>query len=123
MQTEIKQIGGALKAVTEAVNVLNSNMPRSIYYLSNIISRFLIVKDRFKGISRDWKAGKVSNKLLDIYNFSLSCEPNCDLNSALPLSYDLDLIREIVLIFDIQTIKPNVFVMKRCFHLVQKTRK
>ena len=113
LQKEIKEIGGALKAVTEAVNVLNSNMPRSIYYISNIISRFIMVKDRLQDVARDWNSGKVSNKLLDIYNFTLSCYPNCDLSSAQPISCDLDLLRKtITLIFDIQTIKPKVHVMR-----------
>ena len=112
LQKEIKNIGTAMKSVTEAVNLLNHNLPRTIYYLTTIISRFTMVKDRLKDVGRDFKLRKINPKLLDIFNFTLPCGENCDIRTAEPISCKIDILRQtITLIFDIQITKPRSHIM------------
>ena len=112
LQNEIKGIGKAMKSVTEAVNLLNYNLPRTIYYLTTIISRFAMVKDRLIDVSREFKNRKISPKLMDIFNFTLPCGINCDIRTAEAISCNIDMLRKtITLIFDIQITKPKSHIM------------
>jgi hypothetical protein len=112
LQKEIMEMGSMLQAVSESMNLLTANLPRTMYYVSNIAARFLLVKDRLLDVSRKWKSNKIDEKILDIFNFSLPCEPHCSLETAEPLSCKIDVLRETIsMIFDVKNLKPNVFMM------------
>ena len=112
LQKEIKSIGTAMKSVTEAINLLNHNLPRTVYYLTTIISRFTMVKDRLTDVGREFKDRQISPKLLDIFNFTLPCGDNCDIRTAEAISCNIDMLRQtITLIFDIQITKPRSHIM------------
>ena len=109
LQKEIDNIQGDLHHIKDSIKILKWGIPKTVTYVSTISSRLSLFKDRITDISRKWKVGKVDEKLLEIFNFTLSCGIECPLNLAKPHSCQLDKKRKMIsLVFDMKITKPNV---------------
>jgi hypothetical protein len=113
LQTQIEGIGSQVKGITESLKLLQSAMPSFMIYVSNIAARFALTKDRIVDISRKWASGIVDEKILDIFNFTIPCSPDCNFKNAEPKDCSLNEEKQIVsMIYDIKPTPKDVMLMK-----------
>jgi hypothetical protein len=112
LQSQIEGIGSQVRGISESLKLLQSALPSFMIYVSNIAARFALTRDRLFDISRKWKTGVVDEKLLDIWNFTIPCFPDCDLKGAEPKDCSLNEEKQIVsMIFDIKSTPKDVVLM------------
>ena len=112
LQKEVEGVGYQVKMITDALKLLHTYLPNFMIYVSHLSARFTVTNDIINEIATNWKDGKVDHKMLDLFNFSLPCSPDCNLKLAEPRDCILNEDKRIInIIFDIKSTNPNVSIM------------
>jgi hypothetical protein len=113
LQTQIEGIGSQVKGLTESLKLLQNSLPSFMIYVSNIAARLALTRDKITDISRKWKSNVVDEKILEIFNFTNPCLPDCDLRYAEPRDCSLNEEKQLVsMIFDIKNTPKDVILME-----------
>jgi archaellum component FlaC len=83
LQTQIEGVGSQVKEISESLKLLQSAVPSFMIYVSNIAARFALTKDRIVDISRKWTSGILDEKILDLFNFSITKDCSLSLMTSL----------------------------------------
>ena len=112
LQDQVDGLGNKIQALTQSIQIFKDVVPHFVVYVAHIASKLSIAKEKLIESDRSWKDGKVNPKLLELFNITLPCWPECDLKFAEPREcLHNEEKRTIQLMFDIKSNKRNVSIL------------
>src|SRR5207249_1666555 len=112
LQDQVDGIHSKVNSLTQSLQVFQSVVPKFVVYVAHIASKLSIAHEKLIEIDRSWHQGKINPKLLELFNITLPCSPDCDLAFAEPREcLHNEEKQTIQLMFDIKVNKNNASIL------------
>ena len=113
LQEQVDGLGEKVQTLTQSIKLLEEVVPHFVVYVAHIVSKLSIAREKLIESDREWKEGGISPKLLELFNITLPCLPDCKIEFAEPREclHNEDK-QTIQLMFDIKVNRNNASILR-----------
>ena len=112
LQDQVEGIGNQVEGLTESLKIFQNVIPNFAIYVAFVASRLAIAKEKLIDINRSWSNNAIDPQIMELFNFTLPCEPDCDIRLAEPRAcHHNEGERAIELMFDVKIIERNTTIL------------